>query len=167
MEMESLIILLIMVLVIIIPVMILNRKKRLKERKLVKALFNLAKNSNSRITDYDNWNDTAIGIDKVSQRIFFVRLTPKNENSKEVELPEMEKCRFINTNRVVNNKETSQKIIEKLELGFTSRDTKKPELILEFYNINYDSLSLRDEINLAGKWSAIANSEIIRLSSKN
>jgi hypothetical protein len=167
MELESLVIFLIMVLIIIIPVVIINRKKKLKEKKLVQVLFDMAENKNSTINEYDNWNETAIGIDKALQRIFFVRKTIENQITREIDLKEMEKCRFINTNRVINNKETSQKIIEKLELGFTFRDVKKAELILEFYNLNYDSLSLRDEINLAGKWSEIANSEIFRSTSQN
>jgi hypothetical protein len=34
----------------------------------------------------------------------------------------------------------------------------KPDVILDFYNSGYDSLTLRGEIQLAEKWAEIANS---------
>ena len=160
MDLESSIILLIMILLCVIPIMIINKKKRTKERQFLQTLFDLAAKNSCKISDYDKWDQTAIGIDSMTHKLFFVRKTTETETAKEVILTEMKKCRFIDTNRVVNNGASSQKITEKLELAFTEWDHQNPELILELYNSNYDSLDLRDEIKLACKWSAIANSEI-------
>jgi len=49
-----------------------------------------------------------------------------------VNLAEMQKCRVVNTHRIVNNKESDQKVIEKLELAFSNREPKKPDVFLEF-----------------------------------
>ena len=160
MDLESSIILLIMLLLCVIPIMIINKIKRTKERQFLQMLFDLAAKSSCKISDYDKWDQTAIGIDSVAHKLFFIRKTSETETTKEVILTEMKKCRFIDTNRVVNNGTSSRKITEKLELAFTEWDHQKPEQILELYNANYDSLELRDEIKLAGKWLAIANSEI-------
>ena len=151
-----------MILFCVIPIIIINRKKKIKEKIFLQTLISLAEKSNSKITELDKWGDKAIGIDKSTHKIFFIIKTAENESGLEVDLNEMKKCRFINTNSVVTYRESSQKVIERLELAFTFIDPKKPDLILEFYNSTYDSLALRDEIRLAEKWSAIANAEIDR-----
>lgn len=163
MDLESSIFILVMVLACVIPIMIINKKKGKKEKQFLQTLFHLAEKSNCKIEDYDRWSDTAIGIDKEAHKIFFVRKTSENELSKEVDLSEMQKCRFVNTHRIVSMKDSNHKVIEKLELVFTLRDSRKSEINLEFYNASYDSLSLRGEIQLAEKWEKVANLEIAGL----
>ncbi len=163
MDLESSIILLIMLLICIIPIMVINKKKKTKERQFLQTLFDMAEKNGSKISDYDKWDQTAIGIDRVAHKIFFVRKTSETETAKEVTLTEMKKCRVIDNNRVVNNGSSIRKITEKLELAFTEWDHQKPELILELYNAKYDSLELRDEIELAKKWTETVNSEIASL----
>ena len=163
MDLESSFILLIMLLLCAIPILIINRKKRIKERQFLQTLFDLAEKRGCKITDYDKWDHTAIGIDKVARRLFYIRKTSDLEFAKEVVLSQIHKCRFIDTNRMVYSRGISQKITERLELVLTERDYQKPELTLEFYNSIYDSLALRDEIQLAKKWSEIVNSEISSL----
>jgi len=166
MDLESAIIFLIMLLIVAIPIAIVTSKKRKKDKQLLQALFNKAQKGHFKITEYDKWGHTAIGIDMMAHRIFFVRKGAENDVFREVDLADVSKCRFINTNRVVNSKEVTQTVIEKLELAFTSNDPKEAETILEFYNVKSDSLALRGEIQLAGKWSALANSGIAALPSK-
>ena len=165
MDIESSIILLIMFALCAIPIVIINKKKKLKEKLLLQTLFDLAAKSNCKITTYDKWSETVIGIDKPAHKLFFVRKTTEEVITREIILSEIQKCRFINTNRVVNGNRISQKVIDKLELVFTFYDSKKSDLILEFYNAVYDSLFLRDEIPLAEKWSEIVNSELAILAS--
>ncbi len=162
MNIESSILLLIMILVGAIPIVIINKKRKVKEKQFLQTLISLAEKSNSIITEQDKWGDRIIGIDKMTHKMFFIKKTAENESGIEIDLDEMKKCRFINTHSVVTFKESSQKVTERLELAFAYNDPQKPDLILEFYNSAYDSLTLRDEINLAEKWSAIANYEISR-----
>ena len=163
MDSESAIFILMMVLACIIPIAIINKKKKNKERQFLQTLFDLAEKNNCKITDHDRWGNTAIGIDQKAGKLFFIRKTSDGDSSKEVDLYEVKKCRFVNTSRIVNLKESNQKVIEKLELVFTLSDPKKSEIILEFYNSIYDSLSLRGEIQLGEKWSEIVNAKISKL----
>jgi hypothetical protein len=144
-----------------IPIIIINHKKRSRDKQFVQMLFNLAGQYNCKITEYDHWGNKAIGIDKQRLQLFFIcKKEASGLTEKQVDLDTIKKCRFINTSRTVNTGGGSQTVIEKLELGFTWNDPKIPEDYMEFYNSIYDSLSLRGEIQLAEKWSAIANKEI-------
>ena len=151
-----------MLLLCAIPIAILTRKTKRKKRELLQGLFDLAGKSGDKITEFDYWGNAAIGIGKSKDRLFFIKSMNELTRTETVDLGSVQKCRFINSSRVVSS---SQNIIDKLELGFTSLSAQKQEIILEFYNAVSDSLALRDEVQLAGKWSAIANAEIGRLAS--
>jgi len=160
MNFEDLIFLMVMLVLILIPIVIINRKKKKREKQFLQSLFGLAEKSDCKITSYDRWSDTAIGIDKPSKKIFFFRKSSKNELGTEVDLLQVRKCRFVNTHRIVSLNESQHKVIEKLELVFAFTDVRIPEQTLEFYNAQYDSLSLRGEIQLGEKWEDIVNSTI-------
>jgi len=72
----------------------------------------------------------------------------------------IQKCRVINSSRVVTNNETNHTVIDKLELALTSPDAKIADTMLEFYNTNRDNLFLNGEQQLTEKWAAIVNENI-------
>lgn len=160
MESGTLIAGLIIVISCILLVVIVNRKKKNKEKQFVQTLFDLAEKSNCKISEYDHWNNSLIGIDKDSHKLFFIRKTEENAIINEIDLSGIQKCKVINSSRIVNNKESVQNVIDKLELSFTWRDPKKPEMSLEFYNTNRDNLFLNGELSLIEKWSEIVNKDI-------
>jgi ABC-type glycerol-3-phosphate transport system permease component len=131
-----------------------------KEKQLKNKLFQLASSNSCAISEFDFWKNSAIGLDRNSHRIFFVRDKKTEEDVKEVDLSEIQKCRMVNASRSLHNKNGNYTAIDKLELMFTFRDKNKPEVGLEFYNNTHDSLSLAGEVQLAEKWSAIVGKEL-------
>ena len=53
-----------------IPIIIINSKKRKKEKLFIQVLLDLAEKSNCKITERDLWNNTQIGIDKDAGKLF-------------------------------------------------------------------------------------------------
>ena len=150
----------------VIVFIILSRSNRKKEKKILQSLMELAEQRNCNIVQHDIWNNSAIGIDNTANIVFAVRETKKDSNSFQIDLSEIQKCRIINVNRMVGNKEDNYKIIEKLELGFAYRDKNKAETILNLYNAEHDDASLNGELQLIEKWCRIANDKLKILSLK-
>jgi len=166
MDTGSIIFLVVLVVLCAIPILIINSKKKKSEKLFLQALFNLAANSNCNISEHECWHNAEIGIDREASKLFFIRKTGTDEVASEINLSEMQKCRFVNTNRSVVNGGGNQTVIERLELVFTSQDKNKANTILDLYNSHYDSLTLRGEIQLAEKWEEIANSMMVPLAQK-
>ena len=55
---------------------------------------------------------------------------------------------------------SSDTVVEKLGIGFLYHDKNKNEVVLEFYNADYDSLTLTGELQLAEKWCNLFNEKI-------
>ena len=69
-----------------------------------------------------------------------------------INLTEVSDCRMFKTERsVIYNKETVI-VVDRIELKI-SFYKHKPEVRLEFYNADYDQLTLSGELQLAQKWN--------------
>jgi len=156
----GLIIGLVLILIIILTVAYLNSGKNKNKEQFIQTLFDTAEKSNSKISDNDLWNNTLIGIDKNANKLFFIRKSEDNPISNEIDLSGIQKCRVINSSRIITNKESNRTVIDKLELALTSSDPKITDTILEFYNTNRDNLFLNGELQLTEKWVAIVNENI-------
>jgi len=51
-------------------------------------------------------------------------------------------------------------VVDKLELSFYPVEKGKPEISIEFYNDEYDSLTLSGELQLAEKWEKLLNEQL-------
>jgi hypothetical protein len=160
MESVSVLIVLVALAGFIVPIVLMTRKRVNKEKKIVQSLLNFAANNNSKISEIDCWNTTAIGIDKETHNLFFLKKNGKNEMVKGINLLEIQKCRIINSKRNTGDKDSSQYVIDRIELVFTNRNQKGPEIMLEFYNCDYDGFRLSGESQLIEKWSRIVNTEL-------
>ena len=136
---------------------ILSRSNRKREKQLLRRLTGLAKQHNFTISKHDTWNHSAIGIDKTANILFVICYTNSGDIAHTINLSEVERCRVMNANKAISNKEERFKMIEKLELVFANRDKNKPETIVELYNVNNDNSGLSGELQLAEKWCKIAN----------
>lgn len=151
---------LVILIIIVLAVVIVNSNKKNKKKQFVQTLSDLAGKSNCKISEHDLWNNTLIGIDKDARKLFFIRKTGDNAISNIIDLPGIQKCRVINSSRVVTNNETNHTVIDKLELALTFPDAKIADTMLEFYNTNRDNLFLNGELQLTEKWAAIVNENI-------
>lgn len=166
MDSGSIIFGLVVIIGIVVPIVIQNNKSKKKEKQFLNILSGLAEKNNCNLSEHELWVKGAIGIDKAAQQLFFMKKTANGEVQQVINLAEMQKCRVVNTHRIVNNKESDQKVIEKLELAFSNREPKKPDTFLEFYNTNLDNLTLNGEVQLTEKWVGIANKSIARTTQK-
>ena len=150
----------------LILIVIAGRNSRKNEKQFLQAFYDLADKYQCKISQYDRWRNTAIGIDENSGKVFFIRKLGEKEILQYVNLEEILRCRVISTTRNVSSKEGKIKVTDKLELAFTCKDKNSPEIYLEFYNADYESLTLRGELQMAEKWSEIANSRIASFAPK-
>jgi len=157
---------LIILIICVLAVLLVNSNKKKKEKQFSQTLFDLAEKSNSKISEYDFWNNTLIGIDKDSHKLFFIRKTDGNVITNEIDLSEIQKSRIVNSARIVDNKVSSSSVTDKLELSFSYRNPKKNETLLEFYNNNTDSLTVYRELKLIEKWSGMVNESIVEINPK-
>ena len=151
---------LVFVMIIVLAVVIVNSNKNKKKKRFIQTLYDMAGKSNCKISEHDLWNNTLIGIDKEAHKLIFIRKTGDNEISNVIDLQGIQKCRVINSSRVVTNNESNHTVIDKLELALTSADPKIADTILEFYNTNRDNLFLNGELQLTEKWAATVNANI-------
>ena len=142
---------------------LINSGKKKKEAKFLQTLFVLAERMNGQISEHDRWNNSIIGIDKARNYVFVVKKINGNETSQQINLADFQKCRVNESGRVVSTKESSTKVVDRIELVFSDFDKNKPDTIIEFYNTAYDNLFLAGELQIAEKWSKIVNDKISEL----
>lgn len=154
----------------IILFVIANRNKRKKEKQFLQPLNRLAEKDNCKISQYDIWNNSIIGIDNLTNHIFFIKNIFDDEISQSIKLSDILKCRINEVgqtvtlaSRTVGIKGNVIKAFDKVELVFINRDKNKPDLIAEFYNKETGNLNLTGELQLAEKWCKIANDKIASL----
>lgn len=147
----------VMVLCIAIPIVIYDAKKNKKKNQSHRRLLDLAEKNSSTITEYDRWNNSEIGVDKESGILFFISTIEGKDVDNVINLAEIQKCKYVNSSRTINNKESYQVVVDKLALVFEYRDKSNHETTVEFYNSNYDSVVLNGEIQMTQKWNEIIN----------
>jgi len=150
----------ILLLIFILPFIAISRSRKKKEQSFITALNSLAEKSNCNITEYETWHNRAIGIDKNAHKLFFLQRTDNYITEKEINLTETEKCHAEKTNRTMKQGKETYSVIEKLELAFQLRDKQQSETLLEFYNVEKDSLTPAEELRLLEKWLEISKSSI-------
>jgi hypothetical protein len=164
MDLGTTIVGIVIILICIIPFALMSINSRKKEKKLLQGLTEIAERNNCKLSRYELWNNSTIGIDDTSLMIFYTRKSKDIETSQQINLAETQKCRVINLSRTVRNKEGNFKVVEKLELAFSFQDINRGDVVLEFYNADYDSLTLTGELQLVEKWCKLFNDKISELS---
>lgn len=160
MELGTAIIALSVILACIIPVVMIRRSNRKREQQFLQELSNLAELNHCTMAHHDLWNNAGIGADESYNNLFFIKKAGDADTRQHVNLTEVEKCVTGNTSTTLNTPSGTQKMVERLELTFQSRDKNKKETVLVFYDVNSDSLTLSGELQLVEKWSKIANERI-------
>lgn len=151
----------IIVLLCIIPFVVMSQNSKRKKQQKLQDLFDFAAKNEGNITQHDLWHKSSIGLDETNNTIFFIRTLQDKAITQVVKLEDMQKCQLINTGRTLNDQDNGQvKVIDKLELAFTPRDKQQAAIVLEFFKVDSDSLTLTGELQLAEKWTNLANVHI-------
>ena len=101
---------LLLALICTLPFVFIRKNKKKKEKSFVALITGLAHSNNSKIDEYDRWNNTIIGIDHSSLKLFFCR----NAVQQVVELWTVQSCVVKSENRTI--KSESYHVIEKVGL---------------------------------------------------
>jgi hypothetical protein len=148
----------IIILACVLPLVFIMKNRSKKEKEFRDVIFDMAAKSNSNIDQYDRWNNTIIGIDNSNRKLFFYRKAGGKVIQHEIDLAEIEMSSVINTQH--HSKNTNNSVTQKLELALIAKGSNTNKLFLEFYNADFDSLTIMDELQLVEKWSRNVNSII-------
>ncbi len=136
-------------------------KNRNREKKTFSALQYFALENDGVISSYDHLCNTLIGIDnREITKLFFIRTTPNKDYREAINLSEIMGCQLHKVERTAHYKGDKVSVIDKIELILSFVDTKKPDVALEFFNTDYDQLTLSGELQLAQKWSGMIKSNV-------
>jgi len=157
MDLGTIIITLVFITIVTVPFLLTGYSKKRKKNNLFRRLTEMAEGEDCVITQHEFCGNFVIGLDGMAGRLFFFKKVEKPEISISVNLREFKSCRLVNSNRTVGEKKSSYSVIDKLELCFYPHDKSKPDISVELYNDEYDSLTLTGELQLAEKWEKLLN----------
>ncbi len=140
----------------VVPIVIFSIISKKKKSKRLQDFKNSAFAQNCNITKHEILGNIILGIDEVSNSIFFTKRVKETISSQLVNLSEFQSCKVINLGRVAN----SSTIVEKLELNFYPKNKNNSQQVLVFYDSDVDGMSLTGELQLIEKWEGIVNSRI-------
>lgn len=158
MDKESTIIALGIIVATVLPFIIFNLIRKMKKVKFQKNFTKLAEREKLRFSREEILNNCyAIGIDPGSKKLLYLNKREDTKNSATlIDLSEVDRCRMVTTDRHLKSEVGSINQTNKLELVFSFTNSKKSEMILEFYN-NPEFLPNLDEISQIENWLNIIN----------
>ncbi|WP_346856458.1 hypothetical protein [uncultured Draconibacterium sp.] len=137
-------------------------KNKKRDEKTLEPLLKFASEHNSEISQYNSWDKTIIGVDtNETSRLFFIRNIPGMEIRETINLLEVSDCKMVKAERKVKYQKDTVNVIDRIQLVF-SFYKHKSEIRLEFYNEDYDQLTLSGELQLAQKWASLVKDIIIK-----
>lgn len=145
----------------VLPFVIMNRKRKKKEKIIFQSLSEFAFQKNCQIDQYEVFGQLAIGIDENRDFLFFYKQTNDHEEEHTLNLGDIQRCKVINTTRRVRKKEGNHYIIERLELSFIPLARNEVDIKWEFFNSDV-SIRVSGELQLIEKWSKLINDHVER-----
>ncbi len=149
----------ILVVLCILPVILTERSRKKKEKRLYKHLASLAEAQNCKITKYERCCNMMIGIDEINNHVFFIKKSKEGEKGQYINLREIQNCRIRTTGRTVEESTGGGMVTEKLELVFMPVLKSGTEIVWEIYNAE-DNLQLSGELQLIEKWAGIIKEKL-------
>jgi len=149
-----------MLAVFTVPFALSNRSRKNNEKLIKKLLFNLAEKVNSDITEFTQWDNTAIGISTTSKKIFFYKKGEDVEVFHSIDFQSIQRCKFAKISRTLKSNNENYEIIDRLELNISTSIKNKQDIILEFYNSEINA-QMNGELPLIEEWNKKINSLIV------
>lgn len=132
-----------------------------KQRKTLSKLKNFATENNCTLNEFDCWDKSLIGLDKTGGgKLFFIRKSPGIKSKIIIHLLDIKRCNLIKTERTEKVGRIKISIIDRIQLILTPKNLHNEEISLEFYNTDFDSLTLTGELQLAEKWNKLINDSL-------
>lgn len=159
MDLQSLIIGVITIALCFLPYVYFSNKNKKRDQQFFQLLLDKAKQLNCNLTNHEVTGNIIIGLDDEKKELFFLKRTRNYERLQHLNLSEMRSARLNNVSRMVGERDSKQKVIDKLQLIFTPNDSAKRDITFEFYNSD-ETLVMNDELKLIETWSKIVTDKI-------
>lgn len=151
MDTPTIIIGLIVLIICILPFLIGSKKARLEAKNNLNRLNEFAKESNGNITQYQSWINTIIGLDQNKKILYFIRKVNGNETKIAIEMNEIKMSLVMITRSSFNSN------IETVKLSLESLNKSESKIILEFYDAEFDGLTITGQLQIANEWEKKIN----------
>ncbi|MEZ5106723.1 MAG: hypothetical protein R2757_19625 [Draconibacterium sp.] len=151
----------ILIAICVIPIILMNKSRANKGRRILESITNYAAQFNCTITEHEFCGDFIIGIDKEKRVAFFIKQVDENSAMQHIELAEVKSCKIVNYGRTVKGNGSSTKVIDRLALNFILPESKGQNMEWELYN-SEKSPQLTGELQAIEKWQAIIDEQILK-----
>lgn len=155
----------IMVGICIVPmvwIMIINKRTKKSEAAFHQHLVDYASQYTSALSLHDTiYNNLTIGLSETNHHIFFLKRKKDENHLMHVNLNEIDRCQVDKTTR--SSIDGNYSSTDKVALVFIPRDKSKMPVTFEFYNLEYDSLTMNGEMQLASKWHTLVSNRLMEL----
>lgn len=144
-----------------VPIFYYEYVKKKFAKKFASHFNEAAQNSSIILSQFDVWRDRyGIGIDSISNRLFYLKQLNGKDEITVIDLNEIKKCRIIKVGDNIKTHNGNQKVTARIGLLFEHVTSTKPDKILEFFK-DENGDSLLDEITIAEKWYNTFNSKLL------
>lgn len=154
MDKTAVISLIVVSIAIIIPIIYSQIRSKKKKRKLLAEFRELGKANNVNISEYENWNHYAIGIDKESAKLIYLNTDLADKGPVIIDLSLVKSCEVQDFTRGVDTKSGRINVMDLLKLRLTLKANDIPPISLEFYNSETDATP-HHETEILAKWKKI------------
>ncbi len=157
MDSGTIIISVILIVMVILPFIFTGSKFRKQKKQLVNMLNNLAEQNQVKLSNYEAGGSFGIGLDQNSRCLFFARIVEGEITGRSIVLAEMSRCKMKTSSRLL---EHGEKVIDRVELALYPVSSAQPEIVLEMYNSEYDTLTIRGELLSATRWEQMVSNAL-------
>lgn len=138
-----------------LPFLFVMRNSQKQKRTLQNQLFQLAASHNHQIGYFEQWNHTAIGINKEENTVYYIK-NGKQPASAQIDLKTVESCFVDNQKNGKDGLSTTQRI----RLNFQLKN-KAAIHSLVFYDNLIDPVLPANELVLAKNWETRLNKKLL------
>lgn len=161
----TIIVTIVFLVIVILPFILTGYSRKNKKKSMFSKVNEMAQDNSFTITNHEICGDLIIGIDEISNHLFFYKNRDGLEHAAMINLRDFQSCKILNSNRTERFKKKNYYIVDKLELCFHPKNANEPSVLLEIYNDEHDSLTLTGELQLIEKWEKMLNEKFKNLRS--
>jgi hypothetical protein len=144
----------------LVPPVYIYFKRKNRTKKFQDMMNKLAESQSCKVSEYDQWKKSCVGLDKNNHKLFYLKQNSKKIHSEITNLNEILKCKITGINASSNGSAQNNGSIEKLDLCLTYKDNNKENYLINFFDAEKDFIVDDDDIKLTEKWNKLINSEL-------
>ncbi|WP_139958754.1 hypothetical protein [Flavicella sediminum] len=145
----------IIIVICIVPFVLMSRGNSKREKQLFLSLANKAKEYNSQISQHEFCGDFVIGMDELTNFVFFYKQKNEDSISQFVDLSCVQECLPLKSTKSRRSKNGEEQVVERVALRFVPKSTLSQETKFELFGL--ENMQLSGELQLVEKWSKQIN----------